>query len=287
MENGTNENSNGTKESNPARKRFKNEVVEDHLQDNPETKQKVLQNLRDKNEVSETKGEGRNDNGVQNEGGEKGNSQKTQGQNESGANEEKGEGEKIEKRGRKPMTPEEKEAAKLRREAIARGEKVEPIEKKDASKFKAGADSLDSSTSAYKRVATPSNTTTPAAQNNAANKDYVDLSQYISGMLFLIAIDAIFPSVLLKLIGWFDKKYKYLDKSTLRLTPTEKKELEPLAESVVKILFGHVHPAVAFAVTLAIIYAGKIMNADESDFNLPDNKLPLPNKKTKLGGGRK
>jgi len=84
--------------------------------------------------------------------------------------------------------------------------------------------------------------------------------------LFLIALDSIMPSLILKLIGTRAPKYKDVDVKKIKLTATEKKELEPLADEVVKLVFGQMHPALAFLTAYGMITVGKLLALDDDDF---------------------
>lgn len=169
---------------------------------------------------------------------------------------------KIEKRGRKPMSVEEKAEAKRKRD-LGEGKSTNASEdlRKDLGGYKT--------------------TTIEQATQGAPNPQNIDISKYITGALVLIAMDSIFPTAILFIAGFVDKKYKGLDKKKLKLDPTEKKELEPLADEVVKIMFGMVHPVTAFLVVTSIIYFGKLESFTEEDFKKAESKRFIPKKEAK------
>ncbi len=257
---------NGTENGNSKRTRkFSNEVELEtaFVQDNPLVKQKMVLANQKKDEILGDASERGTNSGNENASVDEVQEGMPREENANATNESEGaQGEKVEKRGRHKLEC-TCEKCTAKREGKPAGEQTQAKPRKD------GSASLDSATSAYKKVAAP-----VQGSPQDPKKDYVDLSQYISGALLLIAIDSVMPSLMCTVLSWFmGSKYKYADKKLLKLTPTEKKELEPLADQIVKLLFGMVHPAVAFAVTLGIMYAGKIMSLEDSDFKIPPPKL--------------
>lgn len=170
------------------------------------------------------------------------------------------EGEKVEKRGRKKMSDEEKAEAKIKRDSGNSSAK----------------DSLTNDLKSYKTAMPPN-----AISNDVKKVNEVDVSKYITGTLVLIAMDAIIPNAVIFIAGFIDKKYKGVNKKKLKLTTDEKGELEPLADEVVKIMFGMVHPVTAFLVVTSIIYFGKLTGLDESDFAKPIEKIEKGKKDVK------
>lgn len=183
--------------------------------------------------------------------------------------------------GRKPLTPEQREArdkAKLELKQSSPGSASEAPGEKKPNQTQAPAkdakDSLVNDLTKYKNVTQGAN---PA---NAAGPQQIDLSKYISGALLLICMDALMPGIVLYIAGMVDRKYKGVKASKLRMSKEEKTELEPLADEMVKLLFGFVHPAIAFLIAVGVIYAGKLFTLDESDFE------PLPIKSKSNGKGK-
>lgn len=184
--------------------------------------------------------------------------------NENSSEGKKDEATKVETRGRKSLTDDEK---KQRADERAKGE---PTNKK------AAQTSLIDDLSKYKTNTTASPT---ANVTNVQASPEIDLSKYVSGALLLIVIDSCFPALILMIAGFVDKKYKNVDKKLLKLTNEEKKELEPLANEIIKLMFGMVHPAIAFLVATGMMYAGKLMSLDDEDFE--DSKKIVVNAKKK------
>lgn len=185
-------------------------------------------------------------------GARKNNPQETDGDAEK--EKEVKENEEIEKRGR------HKKECDCEKCVAKRSAKEEPPKVDEIGKSKIDL-------SLYKRVEQSKNPTAKILSEK------VDLTQFISGALFLICMDAVLPSMILMIFGWFNKKYKGVDSKKLRLDADEQKRLEPLAEQIVKLIFGSCNPIVAFAVTYGMIIAGKIMTLEDEDFK------PLPIKK--------
>ena len=84
-------------------------------------------------------------------------------------------------------------------------------------------------------------------------------NNYVSGYLFLICIDAVFPELLIQLFSFYDKKFKQINPKNLKLEQSEIKELEPLADEVVKELLGQMNPTSQFLLAIAFLYGGKLM----------------------------
>lgn len=123
--------------------------------------------------------------------------------------------------------------------------------------------------SEYKKVEIKNEQINPTVNGEAK----IDVSKFISGALFLIAIDSVFPSAICFIMGFIDKKYKFVNKKKLKLTEEEKEELEPLANEVVKLIFGYMPPLQAFLICMSIVYAGKVMLLQEEDFQYPKRKI--------------
>jgi hypothetical protein len=86
-------------------------------------------------------------------------------------------------------------------------------------------------------------------------------SNYVSGYLFLICLDVVLPEMLIYIFGMYDKKFKEINAKDLQLTEDEKKIIEPLADEVVKELFGTMSPVSQFIFTMSFMYGGKLMVA--------------------------
>lgn len=113
-------------------------------------------------------------------------------------------------------------------------------------------------------------------------KPDIDITNFISGALFLTAMDYMFPIVLKYGFGFFNRKYQRIKPSgyeKLQLSDKEKQYLEPSAEQVVKYLFADANPVLIFAVVSCSIYAGKLALLDEEDFEKPKTILKNGNEK--------
>ena len=160
------------------------------------------------------------------------------------------EGPKIKGRGRHKLDCDcEKCKAKNNKDGKA------PESKGTESKGPDDKTALDDDLSKYKKVATPEGTITPSTPEETK----IDVGKYISGALFLIAVDSVFPSLVLKIAMFISPKYKGIKVKQLKLTAEERTELEPLADEVVKIIFGQLNPITAFALCYGILLFGKIV----------------------------
>ena len=88
-------------------------------------------------------------------------------------------------------------------------------------------------------------------------KDKVTIQ--VSGYLMLTMIDMLLPGIVLKLAGWANVKPKGMTAKDLRLDNSEKKDLEPVAAEVAKMIFSEMEPLSALFVLLSLTYAGKFM----------------------------
>jgi hypothetical protein len=255
-------------------KQFKSEVTETDLFNNDKVEQPVVQDNQNKNE--DTKGASQTNDGIVSQKGEvqaePTPNASTEVTNTTEAKEKPIETKIKDGRGRKPLSPEEKEKRANEKKAGTGSKEVSDQQ-----------NSLDDLLDKYKQVpqaqiGTQVQTNQPQQPVNP-KADYIDMSKYVSGALFLIAIDIIMPTLSMTIAGFIDKRYKHIDKKHLKLTTDEKKELEPIAEQVVKVLFGYVHPVVAFGVMLSIMYMGKVMMI--SDSVLDDAEMKM-NKKLAL-----
>ncbi len=206
--------------------------------------------------------------------------------NQSGENEGTKEIKNPKGAGRKPLTEEQRaERAKAKANGTqVNGDGVTKVPETKTEPKKDAQTSLMNDLSKYKNV------TQGAANaiNTPPNAQQIDLAKYVSGALLLICLDAIMPTVVLKIAAMIEPKYKRVKASKLKMTKEERDELEPLADEMVKLLFGFVHPAVAFLVATAVIYAGKLFTLEEKDFEpvifkdkTNDNNSKLRKKETR------
>jgi hypothetical protein len=242
-------------------KQFKSEVSESSLSDNNKVEQSVISVDENKNEpIKETsQGNATPDEQKREVQTESPQDAQTEIKNTTETKEKQVETKVKDGRGRKPLSEEEKA-----KRAAEKKTGVKEVSDQQTS--------LDDYLNKYKEVP-PSQTSAPTAQPVNGKADYIDMSKYVSGALFLIAIDIIMPKLSMTIAGFIDKRYKHVDKKHLKLTSEEKKELEPIAEQVVKILFGYMHPVFAFGVMLSIMYMGKIMMISDDVLDNAESKM--------------
>mgnify|MGYP006273464725 CR=1 FL=1 len=82
----------------------------------------------------------------------------------------------------------------------------------------------------------------------------VDASKFISGALFITVVDSILPGIILQAVKYIDIDYKYVKAKQIKLDKEQKAELTPLANEVVKMVFGEVNPAVALVICMGAMY---------------------------------
>lgn len=97
-------------------------------------------------------------------------------------------------------------------------------------------------------------------------------SQLISGTLFITLIDVIIPVAISFIHNRFSKSK--IESSALKLTPEQRKDLEPLCDQVVQQLNLRANPAILLAISLGGIY---VMN-----FMLQKNLADLKAKHTRV-----
>ena len=125
------------------------------------------------------------------------------------------------------------------------------------------------SASATTQAAQPA-TTQPATTPPAAPvKPAFDVSKIVTGALLLVIIDALFPTLILTVAGFFDEKYKRVTKkgrNKLRLDKEEQELLKPAADEVVKIMLANMPPEAILVLGLTAVYFSKFQDLDEDDF---------------------
>lgn len=226
--------------------KFKKEIADINNEIISGSKENTSANLFDsenKNEIISPLNEGTNNNTSASGTSEIAETKNTQIENAKTNEGAENEIKKVETRGRKTLSDDEKKARAEQRET-----------------GKSGQTSLINDLGKYKTNVTPQTSSAVAASPE------IDLSKYISGALLLIVIDSCFPALILMIAGFIDVKYKTVNQKLLKLSNDEKKELEPLADAIIKLMFGMVHPAIAFLVATGMMYAGKLMALEDSDF---------------------
>lgn len=98
---------------------------------------------------------------------------------------------------------------------------------------------------------------------NSPNEAEVNAVKYITGSLLLMLIDAVAPSILIKVLGMTNEKFKKLNSKKVRLSKDQREDLEPLANEAVKQMTINMNPLTAFFVCTSLIYATNIMTAVE------------------------
>lgn len=93
--------------------------------------------------------------------------------------------------------------------------------------------------------------------NTPANTTGVVQSTLITGALFLIIIDVCIPFTVASINNWLSKDK--IDSSKLQLTEKQRKDLEPLADAVVKYLNLNANPVVLFLIGYGGIVAMNFM----------------------------
>lgn len=172
---------------------------------------------------------------------------------------------KEETRGRKKLPRDENGK-------IIREEKTQPV------KLATGQDDLNNLLDGYKTK--PETTTTTTTNNNlpAPLQPKLDASKFINGAVFLIVMDAVFPSLVLFLMEFMNPKYGRVKESArkkLKLDKEERELLEEGANEIVKYIFADTHPMLVFALSVGFIYYGKIDSLEDSDFHEPVKKKTL------------
>lgn len=79
----------------------------------------------------------------------------------------------------------------------------------------------------------------------------------ISGLMLLTIIDMVAPFLMVKIFGFFDKKYAKVDTLDMKLDAAEKKDLEEVADIVAK-EYVNMSPSVLLVVCLGSLYFTKM-----------------------------
>lgn len=109
-------------------------------------------------------------------------------------------------------------------------------------------------------TAKPNGSTTQQSQplpNTPANTTGTVQSSLITGALFLIIVDVCIPFGVASINNWLSKDK--IDSSKLQLTEKQRKDLEPLANEVVKYLNLNANPVVLFLIGYGGIVAMNFM----------------------------
>jgi hypothetical protein len=95
------------------------------------------------------------------------------------------------------------------------------------------------------------------------NETEVNAVKYITGSLMLMLIDAVAPTLIIKVLGMTNDKFKKIPSKKVRLSKDQKEDLEPLANEAVKQMTINMNPMTAFFMCTSLIYATNIMSAVE------------------------
>ena len=99
--------------------------------------------------------------------------------------------------------------------------------------------------------------------SQSSNPNEVNASKYLTGAIILMMIDAVIPSVLIKMMSMANPKYKSIKTKEIKLSKEQKNDLEPLADEVVKQMTVNMSPMTAFRVCTSLIYGTNIMTASD------------------------
>ena len=99
--------------------------------------------------------------------------------------------------------------------------------------------------------------------SQSSNPNEVNASKYLTGAIVLMMIDAVIPSVLIKMMSMANPKYKSIKTKEIKLSKEQKNDLEPLADEVVKQMTVTMSPMTAFLVCTSLIYGTNIMTATD------------------------
>lgn len=126
------------------------------------------------------------------------------------------------------------------------------------------------------RFAPAQQPTAPTAAPVAPVPNEVNFSDFVTGHMLLMCLDYSFPFIAKNIYGRFvDKRYMYINAKgveQLKLTPSEKKELEKSADEMVKILFKDIPPQYTFLIMYGMICFGKISMLNDNHFDTPPVK---------------
>lgn len=95
------------------------------------------------------------------------------------------------------------------------------------------------------------------------NQSEVNASKYLTGAIILMMVDAVIPSVLIKMMSIANPKYKSIKTKEIKMSKEQKNDLEPLADEVVKSMTVNMSPMTAFLVCTSLIYGTNIMSATD------------------------
>lgn len=104
----------------------------------------------------------------------------------------------------------------------------------------------------------------------------VDISEYVSGAMFIMFLEQAFPFILKYIGGFFEPKYKRINqkgKDKLKLTESEFEELEEMADKLAKMIFAEMPAWLGFCILYGMM---KLFKTDDLTDDCFD---PAPEKK--------
>lgn len=101
-----------------------------------------------------------------------------------------------------------------------------------------------------------------------ATAPIIQMKPLISGYLLLVCINTVMPNIIIYIFGMFNAKVKKVNPKDIKLDHQERKDLEPIADEVAKIVFAEMNPMSSFLLSLSFMYGGKLLNALDKDTSI-------------------
>lgn len=142
-----------------------------------------------------------------------------------------------------------------KREKKARAEerrKPDSNEKKDEENT--GAKTLEETLEEYEEI--------PADERERLNKEAEETARkvkpIISGYMLLLAVDGLFPGLVLWIFKRTNKAARLIEVESIKLSKEQRELLEPVADEAAQYIFKEMHPLAAFALSVGFVYSGNI-----------------------------
>ena len=103
-------------------------------------------------------------------------------------------------------------------------------------------------------TATTTGTQSTTATGTTAKPITVNAAQFLTGALFLTIVDALMPTLILKVASYVSEDYNALKPRQIKLTKEQRAELAPLADEVVRIALGQIDPMALLLISMAAMY---------------------------------
>jgi len=113
----------------------------------------------------------------------------------------------------------------------------------------------------------------PTVQQYNEPRPSLPLSDFITGAMFLMVLDEVFPVVVKYVIGFFNKKYQRLNdagEAVLKLDEKETAKLEPMADKLAAVIFIQIPPEWIFIIAWGIISMKKLSKLKPEHFDKPE-----------------